>query len=519
MGKTPGILIAVTIFAIISAIFHFSSPNIADSDSFFYFGQADRQKTDGLLRVDFPWSQQSALKDLSVSLWYGFTTFLIPFTYLGHSSTVIKLAGALLTAATLSLYYWTLKREKLIYPLFWPLLFFFSAPNILFRFLMVRPQIVSVALSPLLLSFLIRGNAWGAFLTAFAISWFHLNLAWLPILIATVAALAIYIINRQWKNAGWPCLAVLVGVLVGWLLRPNPIGAIKLFYIQVFQQIFEKQGGLPLLFGTENYPLSSATLFTNFLPFLLIWLPAIALIFWLKIRKSPTLTPFNNLSALAFSSSILSIIFFLLSVAVARRAYDFWISFGILAIAALFTQTKAVSTRQLASWNQMATVALVGIFIFLVFFSSYKTSISLAGSGYPPDYLKNAAEWLVENSDPQSIVFNLHWTHSSPLFFWNRHNYYIGTLDPIFQYAHNPSLYWKFHYLSADEVTNKTCGASACTKEMLEHTREVLLRDFNAKYVILSVVQNPLVNYFLENDPGFEKKFQDQQAAIYLIKR
>jgi hypothetical protein len=153
----------------------------------------------------------------------------------------------------------------------------------------------------------------------------------------------------------------------------------------------------------------------------------------------------------------------------------------------------------------------------MVFYSGYRTLNNLQNS-YTADYLKEPAIWLKENSNPGDIVFNVHWSNFSPLFFWNQKNYYVGGLDPIFQYAYNSSLYWKFHYLSADQVTKKTCGATACTVSMLEDTHEVLKRDFNAKYILLTKTQNPAVHQWLEGDRRFDKKFENGSEAVYLIK-
>ena len=92
-------------------------------------------------------------------------------------------------------------------------------------------------------------------------------------------------------------------------------------------------------------------------------------------------------------------------------------------------------------------------------------------------------------------------------------------MDPIFQYAHNPTLYWKFHYISNDDVTKKTCGAIACAASTLEDTHTVLINDFKAKYIVLEKQRNPLVYYYLETDPGYEKKLDTKREALYLIKQ
>ena len=57
-----------------------------------------------------------------------------------------------------------------------------------------------------------------------------------------------------------------------------------------------------------------------------------------------------------------------------------------------------------------------------------------------------------------------------------------------------------------------------CTAAMLEDTHTVLVRDFKAKYIVLEKQRNPLVYYYLENDPGYEKKMDTKREALYLIK-
>jgi hypothetical protein len=135
-----------------------------------------------------------------------------------------------------------------------------------------------------------------------------------------------------------------------------------------------------------------------------------------------------------------------------------------------------------------------------------------------PNEFEEASLWLKENSQKGDIVFNLNWSKFSEMFFWNQKNYYIGGLDPIFQYIHNPSLYWKFHYLSLDMVTKKTCGKEECRVEDLEDTYQVLKNDFKAKYVFLEKEQNPAVFWYLGQDKRYEKRFENKKEVIFEVK-
>ena len=181
-------LSVIILFLTVAAIFHFYSPNIADNDSFFYIRRAWQLRAQGFFDVSFPWIYHSTTQIYSSALWYGFTVFLIPFTIFNNLFLGIKLAGILLTAFALLAYHIVIKRHQLKFALLWPFLLLFSAPNVLYRFLMVRPQLISVGLSVLLFSLLISGGIWGVFFASAGIVWFHMNFAWLPVLIPGVVA-------------------------------------------------------------------------------------------------------------------------------------------------------------------------------------------------------------------------------------------------------------------------------------------------------------------------------------------
>ncbi|MEK7192280.1 MAG: hypothetical protein AAB646_02085 [Patescibacteria group bacterium] len=493
-------LLPIVIFLTIAAIFHFVSSNFADLDSFYYMGLANLFKERGLLNVDFPWIYHSVIRELGVSLWYGFGIFLIPFSYIGGGILGLKIIGVLLTAAALFAFYWAVKRFQFRMPWLWPFLLFFAAANVTSQFLMIRPQTISLILTPLLFYFLVLGNFWGMAIASFGIAWFHMNLVWVPLVILGAVVLVRLIIEKRFEYKS--VIGVAAGSLAGWLLRPNPFGALKLFYIQVVQQILEKQSGLPLLFGKENFPLSTTILFKNFSIFMILWIAAIVLVSWKAVSQK----------VIVWSSLILSAAFFALTIAVTRRAYNFWAIFGVLLIGA------AASYLQERKIREIFLPAAVIAAAILVFYSGYKTSAALQGSGYPQNYMREAGLWLKDNSEQGDIVFNIHWPHFSPLFFWNQKNYYTGGLDPIFLYALDPSLYWKFHYLSGGVLTDKTCGAVECKQKILEDTHNVLKRDYGARYIVLNKDKNSAFYGFLDSDSRFEKKMETGNEAVYLIK-
>ncbi len=495
-----------TIFLLLAVIFQFSSPNIPDPDSFYHLRHAEIYKEQGIFTTDFPWVQYSVISQLKSDLWYGFHILLIPFTYL-NPITDIKIAGIFLTALALFIFYLVLKRHSVPWPFLWTIFLFVSSPNTLNRLLMVRPHTLTLALSLLLLSLLIKGKVRQIALVGFLFSWVHLSLVWIPILIGMV----ILIISRT-KSDITKLLYLLGGILIGWLARPNPIGAIKLAYIQVVQLMLEKQKNIPLLFGRELFPLAPRTLFENFTPLMLVWITAIVVIIFCVLKRRPMDQP---MKIIIWSSLSLSIIFFLMAVLVARRSYDFWGLFAIVFAGLVFALIKE---SKLITAKNIFMTALIATLGFLIFYSPIKNARSLRENAVKPDLYKEISLWLKNNSQPGDIVFNVRWSDFPMLFYWNQNNYYIGGMDPIFQYAYNPALYWKFHYLSNDDVTQKTCPAMECTATMLEDTHTVLVRDFKARYIVLEKQRNPLVYYYLENNSSYEKKMDTKREALYLIK-
>src|SRR5262249_31172300 len=156
---------------------------------------------------------------------------------------------------------------------------------------------------------------------------------------------------------------------------------------------------------------------------------------------------------------------------VGRRTYGWWAEFSIILIASVYTYIVPSAWRNHARTVRVtATVAIVGIVIVVVFDTTIKVSDAFSHSGLPPDRLKIAGRWLEEHSQAGDIVFNVRWFEFSPLFFWDHKNFYVGGLDPIFQYAYDPRLYWKFHHLSARDSVDFTCGAPVCRDGLREDT-------------------------------------------------
>ena len=122
---------------------------------------------------------------------------------------------------------------------------------------------------------LATGNVWGVFWVTLASTFLHLNFFFVSFLVVGVFTLIKIFTEKllPWRE----CIALLGGVLAGWILRPNPMGAARILYTQLFQLTIEKIGGSPLDLAAEMSPLklkanSNYMFFIVLLLFSLFWM-------------------------------------------------------------------------------------------------------------------------------------------------------------------------------------------------------------------------------------------------------
>src|SRR5690606_28953778 len=108
----------------------------------------------------FPWATVSAIGDLGADLWWGHHMVLLPFAGLPDVVDGIRAAAFVSTSLLAAAVWWVLRRHAVPGAGWWTALFLVASPNVLYRYLMVRPLVLSLGLALLLLSFLARGRWW-----------------------------------------------------------------------------------------------------------------------------------------------------------------------------------------------------------------------------------------------------------------------------------------------------------------------------------------------------------------------
>jgi len=521
-------VLSVIAIAFVVAVGHLTLyPKVADLDGFYHMGHAAAYAAGSIFDTSFPWATQSVIGERGADLWWGFHMLLTPFTVFDDPAVGIRVAAALLTLVLGSTVFWLLRRHGVPGAGWWAALFLIAVPNVLFRYLMVRPHVLSLAAALALLSILVRGRWWQAALLAALISWLHVSLFWLAPGVALAYALA-RSVARLWEparaeagpatpvEAGEPVAVqhalggVLLGTLAGWLLRPHPLATAELVSVQLVHLFAVKLAGQPLSFATELQPLELATLASTSWLFLAAWVlgagATLVAAFAGKLRRVE-----REHALLLVTSLLVSGVFLALALSSARRAMVQWAAFGFVALPMVWTGVLTLEHRR-AARSFVAILLVVHVAWTL---GRHRVNVDLVA--FPGDALADAADFLEANSEPGEVVFHARWDNFGPLLAHNRTNVYLSGMDPIFHFAHDPRRYWEYFYLSADINAEWTCDAFPCAAGIATDSHEVIREHFGARWVLVEPRRNPRLSLHLLNDPRFRLALETQHEAVFEV--
>jgi hypothetical protein len=131
--------------------------------------------------------------------------------------------------------------------------------------------------------------------------------------------------------------------------------------------------------------------------------------------------------------------------------------------------------------------------------------------------MASVASFLAESGSPGDVVFHAKWDNFGPLFAHNRTSRYLGGMDPIFQFAHDPQRYWEFFWISTDVNVDRTCDAFPCAAGGATETHRVLREHFGARWVVVEPWRNPRFALYLLNDPRYRLAHETQREAVFEV--
>lgn len=502
----------------VSLVLRLRTPGIPGYDSYYHFRHADLYVRHNLWMKAFPWLPYSTISEFSGDIGYGFHVFLMPFTLLPDEFVGIKLAAALETAIVLFLVWLVLRRHGLTYASAWPFYLLCFAPPITYTFVLTRPQTLTMGFAAVLLSFMVQGPAWGVALASFAIAFFHLNAFPLVLVIVAVAAVIKGTVESRWEWRKW--LSALLGIGVGWLLRPNPLGVAKLEHNQILVHEAVRHAQLPLQFGREWAPVAVSALGPFAIP---IFLWVAGSVFLLAATIDPRFRLEQRDRTLLWTSISLSALFFVLTVSVTRRFTPFWATSAVIAIAMAFTVAldrwvvEGPPRRDVAP-RLWATVALLAVLGASAWGAFGPEAAHVRWTGPADNSLREVAAWLRDNGTPEEIVCNVDWGMFPELFFWNTEDRYVCGLDPIFLYAYDPQLYWKYHHVATGAAVEQTYDSPSWYGAAPEDLYTFVHEDLRASYLVFNCQRYVPLDAYLQSDERFSRVLTKGNLVVYAIR-
>lgn len=505
----------------VSAFLHLGLAGIPDRDALYHFRHAALYAENGPFWRDFHWWACSALAQHQADIWYGFHLFLLPFTSAADPVRGVKLAGAGELTFLLLCCYLAARHSKLRPPFLWPFALLVFCPFVLYRLLMTRPHVFSLGLLVLLLSVSVSETLPLIALVCSAVLFAHLGLSWMvPAVLLTVFAVK-RLTEGRWA---WRALAAgLAGAFAGGLLHPNPVGAAKLASVQLVQLASIKAQGIPLLFGADlrpgldSFAGSPMDALRMFVPGCALWLGA-AVVMLAAVSGTGTVPARRR--TLLWSCLLLSAGAFIEMLQSAIRFADLWTVFSVFFIGVVFTDVVHGEGGSRPRWLDPALLrrlaAAIGLLaVFMLWSAGRDYATRMPEATYEPHRLENAAAWLQEYAQPEEIVFPSHWDLFPELFFWNPRNRYVGAMDPVFQYAYAPGLYWKAHHIYTGRAADVTYSGPTAAPHLAEDVYTALVQDFGASHLVLEKKRVPALVRHAASDPRFGVGYEDEHVAIF----
>nr|HMQ53730.1 hypothetical protein [Anaerolineae bacterium] len=421
------------IFAGLLATIQIASPNLPGNDDYFHIKIAQIMREEGI-RPHFPWLPLTILNDEEFfDHHFFYHVLLIPFTY-GDLREGAKWVGIIFPAWTFLVGWFVLHGQRVPYAALWALGFFAVSEAFLNRLVMTRVQAVSLLMLILMLHVALKGRYRWLLPLAFIYTWLYDAFPLLLIMIGIYVATR-WLFDQRLNLA--PLIYTGLGVGLGLVINPYFPNNIIFIYHHIWPKLFDDSD---IRVGNEWYPYETWTLVENSGLALLIFFAGTFALGFRDRRMNPT-TGVLFLVALFFGLLLFR----------SRRFVEYFPAFALLFGAVAWQPLLAEWRQKSRIFAKIMPALLMLVLIPAIWLNIREAREDLADSS---SYLRyaQASAWLVENSPPNSRVFNTDWDDFTRLFFYNTHNIYMLGLDPTYMHQYDPELYQLWRSITRGEV-------------------------------------------------------------------
>jgi hypothetical protein len=408
------VLLAMGAVAVLQFVF---VPVPHDADTAYHAAVGELIRRHGILRA-FPWTPFSWLADHYADKELLFHLMFVPLTGLGWM-TAAKVVGTLAGATVLVTLFLVLRAEGVRWAGLWAFLPLLASSAFLFRFLLVRPHLLSIALCILLLWAAARGRLLLVAVAAFLYPWTYV--AWfLPVLLVLVAEVARV---AGGARPGWKALAAAAGgITAGLALHPNGLHLLQFTWLQIGGALLSNAWGgrQGMELGREFEPFSPGE-WLQFLALAAAMAVAGLVLAWRERQTSPVPLAFA-LAAAAFG---------LATVRTARFA-EYLVPLSVASLALGLTGVPA-------RWGQVVPAALAAV--ALAYQGGEEAALLARLREWPnrvPGYVARAMRAAIPEG---AQVFTCEWGLTGYLMLALPERKFIVALDPTFFHSKDPELH------------------------------------------------------------------------------
>ena len=472
-----------------------------------------------------------------------FYALLAPLASLGGLFLAAKIGISFFFAAMNAVFYFLLKQFNLKYPFLWWLLFLAASPMFLYRMSFIKPFSLSVALILLAFYALVKNKNLLLLAVSFLAVWTHPSF----ILIPAIAFLHLVVSDprRGVLQYAPTIIYSLAGIILGLIVNP--------FFPNNITLLNAYSGGPSFYSIAEWQPIDPIKIIGDAPILIFLFALFTCCYFVIPLLK-------NNLALIIKKENIPILLSFsialimLISTAMCNRFIDYYVPFMVLFTALAgeyclknyifpllgkegikgrlikkFAPIRSIRVhsrpieiaRKSSELKQIKTnykflLIIFSVAVLLIFISINNfrfVSQRANNSAAETERIKNAAEWLKENTPANSVIFNANWGNFPKLFFYNTHNYYVAGLDPKFLYQESPQKYWLYEHIIKGEICpQKTCFIPESSDKMYG----IIKYRFNADYIFISdISEYPELVNVLELDKRFEKVYEKDKTEIW----
>jgi hypothetical protein len=466
-------------FLLLWSLVHFTSPNLAGNDGYFHIKFAQVIREQGI-RPDYPWLPLTILNPAEYfDHHFLYHILLVPFSF-GDLLWGGKWSATIFASLAFLMGWILLRGQGVPYASLWALAFFAVSEAFLFRLSMIRVQALSLFMLLLVLHLALKKKHRWLLPVAFIYTWLYDAF---PIMLAMllIYTLVVWAFERRLYVA--PLLYAVSGVLLGLLINPYIPNNLIFIYRHYLPKIVDITGDT-IYVGQEWYPYQTWSLVKNSGPALFAFgMGALAL--GLNNRRMESSTAVLFFMAIFFGALLLK----------SRRFIEYFPAFSLLFCAAAWKPLF----REWSAQSRIPALVLAVLVIPAGVYNIQQTQLNIF-NGNPATEFQAVSEWLIQNSPPESRVFQTDWDDFSRIFFHNTHNTYTIGLDPTYMYLYDPEL-----YLTWRDTTQGWGNIGRVIKE-----------EFGASYAITDREHYGFLDK-TEQDPYLKLVYEDEYVVLFQL--